>query len=843
MAPLVKFVTAGLLSVLSLLNRNRLHDLAMTRPGIFALFLLLVPMLALAGEPSTTPKSVEAIRTTLKPVIDGEAEDLWLQAPLADGFLQLNPTEGLPTSQHTEVRFLYSNTAIYVFAWCNDSAPDSILSQLGERDDNLNADRFVVRFDTYDSQLDAYVFGVFSSGVQIDYRMQDNTYNAVWNSAVKITEKGWQAEFEIPYSALRFPSQSEQEWGLQITRSIRRVREFDQWSLTPKNVDNPITFWGRLRGIRDIQTPVRLSVIPYLTLLGEHSTVDENIDPWSYRFAGGLDLKYGLNESFTLDMTLLPDFSQVQSDNQVKNLGAFEVVFEEQRQFFQEGVELFSSGGLFYTRRIGGPPKRAGSVEDQLAEGEELLENPGTAGLLNASKISGRTNSGVGIGFFNAVTGNTFATIRTAEGEQRKFLTDPLTNYNIAVVDKNLRNNSRVYLINTNVTRNGSWYDANVTSAGVRLVNKKNSWRVNASGAHSILYGLDESEHTDATKQGSTFNSRVERIKGRWRGAASFDGISPDYDHNDMGILFTTGQLNAGGWVGYNIFDPVWKINNAWFSLETNSRARWTTGQILSHDIGPSFGVTFRNFFTVWGGMEILTQDFIDYWEPRVEGRYFNEPRYAYAYGGWSSDYRKRLAIDGSLSYGESNRYGYSFYNEQYLEPILRVSDKFTVRWRSTLEREGNDQGFSTFGKDDEPIFGGRNVTNWTQRFQAKYLFKNNLSLSLRARHLWSVGTYHVFYDLQENGDLIEREWDQNQDFNFNAFNVDLVFSWQVAPGSFLRVVYKNAILDDATEIERDYLKNFQRTLGLAQTNSLSARLVWYLDYLDLKKERPIHGF
>jgi hypothetical protein len=187
----------------------------------------------------------------------------------------------------------------------------------------------------------------------------------------------------------------------------------------------------------------------------------------AYNLNGGLDVKYGINESFTLDMTLVPDFGQVQSDNQVLNLSPFEVRFNENRQFFTEGTELFNKGGFFYSRRIGGKPLGYGNVEGQLQEGEKIVENPSTSRLVNASKISGRTDRGLGIGIFNAVSPNMYATVENEEGEQRKFSRSLLSNYNIVVFDQSLKNNSYVSLINTNVTRAGHTYDANVTGGYV----------------------------------------------------------------------------------------------------------------------------------------------------------------------------------------------------------------------------------------------------------------------------------------------------------------------------------------------------------------------------------------
>lgn len=144
-----------------------------------------------------------------------------------------------------------------------------------------------------------------------------------------------------------------------------------------------------------------------------------------------MDVKYGISAAFTLDMTLIPDFGQVQSDNQVLNLSPFEVKFNENRTFFIEGTELFSKGNLFYSRRIGGQPLHYWDVQDNLASNEHIVSNPAAPKLINATKISGRTAIGLGIGVLNAVSNAQFATIEDNTGKIRTEETSPLTNYNI----------------------------------------------------------------------------------------------------------------------------------------------------------------------------------------------------------------------------------------------------------------------------------------------------------------------------------------------------------------------------------------------------------------------------
>jgi hypothetical protein len=201
-------------------------------------------------------KVLTASRATEKITIDGRMlESRWAQAEVATHFLELNPTEGNPPQYKTEVRVLFDDNNIYVLGYCFDDYPDSILTQLGERDDRLNADLFSVSFDTYNNMLDAFTFSVSASGVQSDSRISDRQFNAVWESAVQIVEDGWIVEIEIPYYAIRFPKGDQQTWRVQFEREIRRTRTQLQWSLVPKEVETELNYWGLLQGLKQYQRP------------------------------------------------------------------------------------------------------------------------------------------------------------------------------------------------------------------------------------------------------------------------------------------------------------------------------------------------------------------------------------------------------------------------------------------------------------------------------------------------------------------------------------------------------------------------------------------------------------
>lgn len=303
-------------------------------------------------------KEFSATRIEHAPKIDGILDDpCWENQPTINTFKQQFPHFNTDPSQKTEVKIVYDNFAIYIGAILYDQAPDSIYAQLGSRDNHeIVADMFYIGFDTY-KRLDAYVFGISASGVQFDYRDSDPTYDAVWHSSVKITNVGWIVEISIPYSAIRFPSTDVQDWGFQIVREIKRHNETDQWALVPKNNSSPRTLWGTLKGLSAIKPPIRLSVSPFVNLFYKNEPFinsDQTITyqgAFSYNF--GADLKYGIDEKFTIDLTLMPDFSQVQSDNKVKTLGYDEVVFNENRPFFKEGTELFNKNQLFIPEELG----------------------------------------------------------------------------------------------------------------------------------------------------------------------------------------------------------------------------------------------------------------------------------------------------------------------------------------------------------------------------------------------------------------------------------------------------------------------------------------------------------
>lgn len=762
-------------------------------------------------------------------------EQSWKSAGIATDFKELNPSEGKPAVYNTEVKVLYDDNNIYILGYCYDDHPDSIMTQLGERDDRLNADLFSVSFDTYNKKIDAFTFRVSASGVQSDSRISDQAFNAVWESAVEIVDDGWVVEIKIPYYAIRFPKGDEQLWKINFLREIRRIRTEVQWSLVPKEVETEINYWGDLVGLKNIQDPARISLSPYVSSFAEFEN-NEN----SYGFGAGADLKVGLNESYTLDMTLLPDFSQVRSDNIVKNLGAFEVVFEEQRPFFQEGVDLFNLGDLFYSRRIGGVPEGYFNAFSEV-DSNEVIENPNTSRLINVTKVSGRDKNGLGIGIMNAITAPTIATITNTEtGDKREIQTNSLVNYNIIAFDQNLRNNSSIYFINLHTSRNAGFVDANVSALGLNLINKKSNYAFNGdikvsqrdSNLSAQIFNKDPSD-------GISYTLGYGKIKGNFKFNWQSENKSPNYNPNDLGVNFTTNIRNHSLELQYNKYNPFWILNSNYNRITFSTDQDYSTGEILKNSYNGRLAFIFPSFNAFFLNMSSQIGDGIDLFESRVPGQKFIIPEFYYNGIGVSSDYSKKVAIDAEIGYGQGyfTDYVVNNYFEVAIEPILQISDKLSLRPSSNYSIFLNGAGYAgTF--NGQPKYGVRDVRTLTNILQGKYLFKNNLALTLRVRHYWSHGIYDYYGDLDEDGYIIpDPTFSENADFNFNAFNTDLIFTWQFAPGSFLNVVYKNALQRDEQNLRLSYFDNLNSVFEQGQVNTITMKLVYFFDVVSSYKK------
>lgn len=793
------------------------------------LLILIIGFISLYTYGQDLNKTTTATRTSRQPKIDGKInESCWKKAIVINDFTQYNPLHGENASQKTEIRIIYDDKAIYIAAKMFDQHPDSILRELGDRDDYPNADMIEFKFDTYHKQQDAYVFSVSASGVQRDYRHSDWNYNSVWESAVKINRKGWFAELRIPYSALRFPDEKEQNWGMQINRSIRRNNESIVWAFMEKGLPNYMNYWGTLSGIKEINPPMRLELKPYLTLQQKYYPDDDGNILNGHSISGGADLKYGINESFNVDMTLLPDFSQVKSDNKVKNLSAFETVYSENRPFFIESMDLFKKGGLFYSRRIGQKPSGYYDAESNLDSTYMLTENPVRTDLVNATKFYGRNKNGIGIGMMNAITKDTYAVAEDENNETEKFLTEPTTNYNIAVLDQPLQHNSSIYLINTNVNRQGDYDNANVTGLGTNLKDPNNDFSLEASGSLSQIFDADE-ENTDP-EVGYRYQLAVKKISGNFRFNLYRKVTDDHYDINDMGLNHKNNYLTNGIKFNYIKFKPFSIFHYLNNYIQLNKTEDFTTNQNIDFKLQYGGSATLKNYTSVWYYMIYSLDERYDYYDPRVDGRYIVRPPYFNSGVGISTDNRKTLTLNTNffISYDEEE---YSMTSIS-LSPKIRVSNRLFVNYHIKLQQQDNSVGYVTQESDDDIIYGNRDLSTFENTLNSRLMLNSNFSVSLWMRHYIYQGEYKKYFELNNEGYLTDNnDYSEVNDFNYNAFNLDIKLNWRFAPGSNMSLVWKNEITKENSELIQSIIHNLENTLQAPQNNTISLKILYHLDY------------
>ncbi|MGB0423893.1 MAG: DUF5916 domain-containing protein, partial [Flavobacteriales bacterium] len=736
---------------------------------VFSILLLALAISAACSQEVEKKKlSAEFIESSI--LIDGILEEeAWNKAEIASDFVQNRPNPGQNASFKSEIKVLYSNEFIYVGAEMHDASPDSILHQLTERDNIDNSDLFGLWISSFRDGINAFEFMVTPDGVQLDALVstdgEDFNWNAVWQCNTRIHDKGWTAEFKIPYSAFRFAEADEQVWDINFFRTIRRYREQSFWQHVDPAQAGFIQQSGELNNIKDISPPVRLFFYPYASGYYETAEVSDGPRRESTSLNGGMDIKFGINESFTLDMTLIPDFGQVQSDNQVLNLSPFEVRFNENRQFFTEGTELFSKGDLFYSRRIGEYPINGSLAFENLAENEEVKSFPGQTQLLNATKISGRNSNGLGIGFLNAVVDKAEAVVENDSGDKRTVEVAPLTNYNIFVLDQNLKNNSYASITNTNVLRNGHTYDANVTAFTTALRNKENSIELFASAAYNKKFNFDDEDSDD----GYTYFMVLSKINGNWNYGAGHSVESDSYDPNDFGFLFAPNEINYSAFVNYTRYEPFGKFNGMRTGFETNYNRLHTPNAFTSFSMDAYLNMTTKGFHTFGIDASLVPTEAFDYFEARKDGAFVVFPKQVSASAFISSDYRRKIALD--LRYWTDINAIPGWFSSNYrIAPRVRMSDKVMLTYVYSFQHDFNQQGFAGFDSDDNVIIGKRDVTVHTNVLNLRYIFTNRMGLTFRARHYWSNASYNSYARLAEEGNLFDAQGAGYLSSSFNSY-------------------------------------------------------------------------
>ncbi|HTP13567.1 MAG TPA: DUF5916 domain-containing protein [Bacteroidota bacterium] len=601
------------------------------------------------------PRRLHAIRVTSPIVIDGVLSEPEWRTPGDTGFTQRNPDEGFPPTQKTEVWVAYDDAALYVAARMEDSSPDSIVSRIGRRDADLSTDSFYLGVDSYHDKQTAFFFGVtpagsIQDGVFYNDEQSDNSWDGVWEAKTSIDDKGWTAEFRIPFSQLRFPDQTEYVWGINFLRNINRRNEEDYLVMVPKKESGFVSRWAELDGINNIHPPARLEILPYAVSSDLLTNNYQAGDPFNHGTKAkanvGADLKVGFGTNMTLNASVNPDFGQVEVDPAVVNLTQYETFFDEKRPFFVEGSNFFrfGHGGVnnnwsfnwgdpqfFYSRRIGRPPE--GSLQHS-----GFSDIPEKTTIDGAVKLTGRVSDTWSIGSLHALTSQEDARVDDGSGHRYTDVVEPLASYNVfrasgefhggaqgvgiigGAVLRNLDEpyladgfNKRAYTLGfdgwTNIDADRTWVVSGY-AAGSRVEGSPSQM---LSLQQSALHYYQEPDagflHIDSaatSMSGYVTRVAVNKQKGNWKFNSALGIISPGFDSNDLGFLFLTNAINAHVVVGYQWYDPDGVFRNKNINVAA----------FRSYDFGGN--KTGDGYFLFWNAQ------FMNYWS--IDGNASYQP-------------------------------------------------------------------------------------------------------------------------------------------------------------------------------------------------------------------------
>ena len=834
------------------------------------------------------------------PVIDGDLSDpVWATAPVAGDFVQFTPSPGEPASERTEARVLYDDEAIYVAIRAWDSNPEQIAAQLTRRDESSYSDRVHVIIDSYHDRRTAFQFSVNPLGVKMDlYRYNDTAedlgWNAVWDVATQIDDEGWTAEFRIPLSQLRFSSSQDQTWGINFARDIARRNEMVTWAPISPQEQAIVSRSGELQGLTGLTGGRRVELLPYTVTRATRAPGDPANPFYSRTDTGvevGADLKIGITNNLTLDMTLNPDFGQVEADPARVNLTAFETFLPEQRPFFLEGAGIFrfgigigdGDGGnetLFYSRRIGRAPQ--GGFAPQGA----WVDRPSQTRILGAGKLSGKTETGWSVGVLSALTGSEQARSAHPDGERDARTVEPLTNYSMARVQRDFRGgSSAVGVIGTATVRDADPAEAlglreRAVTGGVDFRHRfrSNTLEVSGSVLGSRVAGSEESilrtqlssaryfqrpdnDHTtlDPTRTHlSGASGSLELMKvggGPWVFGTITQARSPGFEVNDLGFMTGTDYIVQAGFLGYRQTQPGRHLRN--WGLNTSLWSGWTTGGEHTDLAGNVNGnLTLNNNWSAFAGMNLNGSAL----SPTLlrGGPMFRTEPGANGWMGVNSDSRRALQVGSNMNWGvrpESDSWNANVSTSMRWRP----SGRTTVRLSPFHNRRIEDrQWLGRMGGDDDPhyLFGRleQSTTGVTARLDLA--ISPTLSLQFYGQPFHSSGHFSELRVVEDPradryedrlrvvqtqrddqnrmvGDVTgdgQSETLGNPDFSVGQFRSNAVLRWEYRPGSTLFVVWSQARDHQGVDGSVRAGDGFSELFGRQPENVLMLKLNYWLN-------------
>lgn len=855
----------------------------------------------------TDPPVVNAVRAPRPPQIDGRLDDpIWQTAEPATGFRQVSPRDGAEPSDRTEVRIAYDGSAVYIAARMYDVEPGAIVSRLGRRDAATSSDLFTVYLDSYHDRQTAFQFDVNPAGVRGDAVLSndretaDASWDPVWEVATRRDSLGWTAELRLPLSQLRFAERDAPVWGINFAREIQRLGEVSRWSWTPSTEQGFVSNFGELHGLRDLPAPRRTEVLPYAVARSAHEQGVAPGNPFAdgsaQALSAGLDLKHGLTSNITLDATVNPDFGQVEADPAVVNLTAFETFFDERRPFFIEGANIlqFGQGGggdfsgapqLFYSRRIGRAPSRT------VVEPGGYVDAPDATTIIGAAKVSGQSG-GWQLGFLDALTAREYARVQDSSGVQRSEEVEPLTNYTVASLRRNLRGGaSGIGFVGTGVVRDLrnpvlGYLRSSAIAGGWDFFHRfgDDQFLLNGSVSGSAIFG-NPLAVTLAQRSSARYYQRpdqdyvavdtsagvlpgyaasltVGRVAGPWTYSTDLFAYSPGFEVNDLGF-----QSEAD-----RVFTGV-RVERRWLEgTRTFRRAYITATAAEEHNFG--WTRTGRSLFLG------LTGYFTNFWRAQVRGSYgFQSQSDKLTRGGplmvspaggnvgfsMGTDARRRTdyGAAGTYAWNQFGGWGWAGSVRATLRPSGAVFAEIQPTYQAIHAVAGwvtqrADPAATTYGR--RYVFADLDQRTLSLVARVDVALSPSLSVQLYAQPFISSADYAVFKELaaERTFDFVRYGEDRgstimlddstnvytvdpdpdgggaafrflNPDFIVRSLRTNLVMRWEYRPGSTLFVVWQHGRVGGSDDPRFDLWGQTRDLFSDTQENTFLVKMNYWL--------------
>ena len=793
------------------------------------------------------------------PKIDGKLEEpVWDLVEWSGNFIERTPDENSLPSQPTAFKILYDQKFLYVAIKAYDSIPEQIEQRMSRRD-GFEGDFVEVVFASIGDKRTAYSFTTTAAGVKgdefITFGDGDESWNPIWYTASSIEDNGYMVESKIPFSQLKFGDDPEQSWGLQVNRRIFREDEVSVWDRVPLDVGAPIAEIGTLKGLKNIIPQKQLEIQPFVVAQNDRYPREEG-NPFKTgndqitKF--GLDAKIGVTNDLTLDLTINPDFGQVEADPGAIALDGFQIFFREQRPFFIENNNIFDYGfadgndNLFYSRRIGRSPQ--GFVSRPAGA---YVNTPNNTTILGAAKFSGKTKDGLSIGIINALTAEMSAEIRT-EDERSSQVVEPLTNYSVVRLQQDLNERqSFVGLMLTGTNRQlpetlnylhksaysygvdfaHSWDDFSKYLVGTFVGSTVNGTpeaitRTQRSIVH--LFQRSDASHVEVDTTLTRLSGTGGRLEFGKQGGSAWTyqmgtrWRSPGLETNDIGFLRQADDIRQYNRLNYRTLRAKdWYRNiNLNFSQFT---AFDFEGNFNRIQFDTRTSINFKNFWSVSSGL---------FYKPRIftNTHLRGGPRWRFnrEMGGYlffESDSRKRFRFGGGYIRSVATENQFSFLRYQ-----VGFSYQPTDRLNLELEVEYNERPSQTqyltafnFNENDNYLLADINNNQLSTVMRLNYSITPNMSLQFYGEPFITSVDYKRFntvnnpiakslddrisylsdaqVNFENNRYLVDFNQDQNVDLSFQnpdftyfQFRSNLVFRWEYIPGSELFLVWNRGI-------------------------------------------------